>query len=78
MTPHTLRFLPGRATPSNMTEVRLRFIEPTATSVERWTVACTDDLDFANSDSVYVFVSILARVMETYLVGESLTPPRYY
>ena len=77
MMAHTLRLLPGRATPSNMTEVRLRFIEPTATSVEHWTVAGTDDLDL-RSNSVYVFVSILARVMETYLLEESLTPPRYY
>lgn len=55
MTPHTLRLLPGGL--SNMTEVRLRFIELTATSVEHWTV---DDLNLARSDSDYVFVSILA------------------
>jgi hypothetical protein len=61
-----------------MPEVRLRFIELTATSVENRTVDGTDDLDWARSNSVYIFVSILARVIETYLVGESLTPPRYY
>jgi hypothetical protein len=60
MTPHTLRLLPSGATPSNMPKVRLRFIESTATSVENWTVAGTDDLDWARSDSVYIFVSILA------------------
>jgi hypothetical protein len=39
-----------------MTELRLRFIELTATSVEHWTVAGADDLDLARSDSVYIFV----------------------
>lgn len=60
MTPHTLRLLSGGATPSNTTELRLRFIESTATSVENWNVAGTDDLDLARSDSVYGFVRILA------------------
>ena len=54
MTPHTLRLLPGRATPS---EVRLRFIWSIATSGELWNVAGAEDLDLARS--VYVFVSIL-------------------
>jgi hypothetical protein len=57
MMPHTLRLLPGRTTPS---EVRLRFIESIATSVERWNVAGADDLDLAHSNSVNVFVSTLA------------------
>jgi len=43
-----------------MTEVRLRFIELTVTSVEHWSVVSTDDLDLARSDSDYVFMSILA------------------
>jgi hypothetical protein len=61
MTPRTLRLLSGGATPSNTTEIRLRFIESTTTSVENWTVAGgTDDLDLARSDSVYGLVRILA------------------
>lgn len=55
MTSRTLRLLPGGL--SNIVEIRLRFIELTATSVEPWTV---DDLDLARSNSDYVFVSILA------------------
>lgn len=71
MTPHTFRLLSGGAPPSSTTEVRLRLIESTTMSVEN-TIA----LGWGRSD--YVFVSILACVMETYLVGESLTPLRYY
>ena len=59
MKPHTLRLLSGRATRSNVTEVRFRFIELTATSAEHWSVASTDDLDLARSDSDYVFMNIL-------------------
>lgn len=55
MTSRTLRLLPGGL--SNIVEIRLRFIELTATSVEPWTV---DDLDLVRSNSDYVFVSILA------------------
>ena len=52
MTPRTLRLLSGGATPSNTTEVRLRFIESTATLVKHWAVAGTDKPDLAHSDFV--------------------------
>lgn len=60
MRPRTFRFLPGGPTPSKTAEVRLRFIDSAATTVEDWIVTGADGLDLAGSGSGYVFVGILA------------------